>query len=134
MGEERTDESDKDVVSETQPIGGKFALDTNGDGSISPLDVLTIVNHLNRKVGGPVEDGAENDNQNNDFLDANADRSVSPLDVLMLINFLNLRSNAGEGEAADLTAVSESLNENLGIDILPANEVLRSKKANTTKR
>ena len=104
----------------------KFAFDTNGDGSISPLDVLTIINHLNKSNGGLKVNEDENDNQFKDFLDANIDGSISPLDVLTLINYLNSPSERGEGEATASTAASDNLN--LNIDSTTDEELLRTKK------
>ncbi len=109
------------------PVFAKeFVLDTNGDGSISPLDVLTIINYINQNRGGQGVDPEREDSQFNDFLDANTDGLVSPLDVLTLINYLNLRANVGEGE-------SGLSNSNFDAVKLPSfgvseEELLRTKK------
>jgi hypothetical protein len=79
------------------------ALDVNGDGSVSPLDVLIIINKLNELnfVGGsnrlvadiPSSDiGAYYDTTNDGF--------VSPLDALLIVNALNEQPPAN-GEASD---------------------------------
>lgn len=56
-------------------------IDTDRDGSVSPLDVLTIVNHINaRDVGGGTYDFV---------LDVDRDATIGPLDVLAVVNHLN---------------------------------------------
>jgi hypothetical protein len=56
-------------------------IDTDRDGSVSPLDVLTIVNHINaRDVGGGTYDFV---------LDVDRDAAIGPLDVLAVVNHLN---------------------------------------------
>ena len=64
--------------------------DVDGDSSVSPLDVLTIVNYLNRVGAGPVTTASPPP-----YLDVDSDNRVSPLDALIVINFLNLRGNGG---------------------------------------
>ena len=54
--------------------------DINVDGSVTALDVLWVINHVN---------GSYNDNA--PALDIDGDSRVTPLDVLMLINFINDR-------------------------------------------
>jgi hypothetical protein len=78
--------------------------DVNGDGAISPLDALLVINDLNRNgsrslagtAGGPP------------FLDVNGDSFVTAIDALLIINRLNDNArrsslplddgNHGEGE------------------------------------
>jgi hypothetical protein len=70
------------------------ANDVDGDNSVSPLDVLTIVNYLNSVGSGPVTGASPPP-----FLDVDSDNFVSPLDALVVINFLNSQANGqGEGE------------------------------------
>lgn len=71
------------------------ANDVNGDGFVSPLDALIIINFLNdgnsslpAEVGDPPK-----------FLDVSGDNAVSPIDALIVINFLNDASSSGEGES-----------------------------------
>jgi hypothetical protein len=69
--------------------------DVDGDNTISPLDVLSIVNYLNVFGSGPISAGSPPP-----YLDVDSDNFVSPLDVLIVINYLNLSSNGGgEGES-----------------------------------
>lgn len=113
------EEPNEDLANKPRFYSEKFVFDTNGDGSISPLDVLTIINHLNQKSGGQNIGDEESNGQSNDFLDANIDGSVSPLDVLTLINYLNSRSQSGEGESTLSTSLTLQ-----GIEL----ELLRTKK------
>ena len=63
-------------------------LDADNDGRVTPLDVLTLINDINRNqtrmlpasrpVGG-----------SDPFLDVNGDGALSPLDILEVINSLN---------------------------------------------
>ena len=84
-------------------------LDVNGDGGVSPLDVLQIVNYLNFNGSGalPFPPAVAPP----PFLDVNGDGAVTPLDALMVINFINGRTSGGgvpggggEGEGADFGA------------------------------
>ncbi|MBU6175104.1 MAG: hypothetical protein KGQ60_14945, partial [Planctomycetes bacterium] len=71
-------------------------LDVDDDRSISPLDVLILINELNSKGSRKLDDIGPNSNQ---FLDVDDDGSVSPLDVLYVINWINSQSSgSGEGE------------------------------------
>lgn len=66
--------------------------DTNGDGIVSPIDALIIINRLNAAGPGIITDTTHN-------LDTNGDRNISPIDVLRVINYLNNRAAAApEGE------------------------------------
>lgn len=69
-------------------------LDTDDDNSLSPLDVLGLINDLNtngsRRLTLP-------NLKPQVFLDPDGDSIISPLDVLVIINYLN-RAAGGEGE------------------------------------
>ena len=56
--------------------------DVDGDSNVSPLDVLTIVNYLNRVGSGPIATGNPPP-----YLDVDSDNFVTPLDALIVINF-----------------------------------------------
>jgi len=77
-------------------------LDADGDNTISPLDVLVIINHLNSFGSGQLTLP-----WTGKFLDTDGDDSVSPLDVLTVINYLNGRSS-GAGEGEQLSSSSDS--------------------------
>jgi len=84
--------------------------DVDSDLSISPLDVLTLINDLNalgtRRLPSVRPVGQW-------FLDVDNDGSATPLDVLMLINFINagVRRGSGEGEWVEQRQ-SKSVNQN----------------------
>ncbi|RMF39887.1 MAG: hypothetical protein D6753_12750, partial [Planctomycetota bacterium] len=75
-------------------------LDVNGDGRVSPIDVLQVINYLNdpsrpKTLSLPATNVPP-------FVDVNGDGFVSPIDPLIVINFLNnLRNPGGEGEGGD---------------------------------
>jgi hypothetical protein len=91
-----TDVSVQVVVSIYQNPRNRF--DVDDDKTVSPLDVLLLVNLLN--VAGPslpIEalPGPP------PYVDVNGDNLVSPLDVLEVINYINSGgSTSGEGEGA----------------------------------
>ena len=80
--------------------------DVNADGAVSPIDVLIVVNYLNRTGGGQLPAGLATP----PYLDVDGDGYSTPLDVLNIINYINSRpvtgGASGEGEAAleDLTS------------------------------
>lgn len=86
----------------TNPI---LRSDVNADGHVDPIDVLVVINLLNRssRPDWLLSDGPISSEELASFAyyDVNADSSIDPLDVLTIINLLNRReSNAeGEGEA-----------------------------------
>lgn len=58
------------------------ALDSDRDNSVSPLDVLVIINQLNSRTGA-------GDVPYRLALDVDRDGAITPLDVLSVINYLN---------------------------------------------
>lgn len=72
-------------------------LDVDADGSITPLDVLTLVNDINTNGLRDLPNGPPSTAP---FLDVNGNGKVDPLDVLEIVNFINSKSSlSGEGEA-----------------------------------
>jgi hypothetical protein len=71
-------------------------VDVNADTFVVPLDVLLVINYINRNgsivlpAAKPPEFG---------FIDVDGDGMSSPTDVLQVINFLNNPSLVAEGEA-----------------------------------
>jgi len=59
------------------PFCKKF--DVDGDGDIDPVDIIKIIDELNKNGSGPAPPG----------MDVNGDGYVTPLDALLLINELN---------------------------------------------
>ena len=72
-------------------------LDANGDGEVSPIDALVIINSLNgvgpRALLPTLADP-------NLWYDVNGDGFISPLDALLIINRLNASSSEGEAEVS----------------------------------
>lgn len=77
------------------------AFDVNGDGFVSPVDPLLIINTLNADGARPLT-GTPGDPPV--FFDTTGDNWVAPVDVLVAINVINANSlgaaGAGEGESA----------------------------------
>jgi len=76
-------------------------LDVNDDGSVSPLDVLQVVNRLNDPQFGHTGGQLPLSVSAPPFYDVNGDGFVAPIDALIIINFLNSH-RIGEGEAIAL--------------------------------
>ncbi len=68
----------------TNPVRSQ---DVNADRSISPIDVLLVVNRINVEGSGSLANQVRG--AGNPFFDVNADDSVGPIDVLLVINTLN---------------------------------------------
>lgn len=62
------------------------SLDVDQDRSISPLDVLVVINDINAKGSRKLPDVKT---PGTAFLDADGDQFVSPLDVLSIVNAIN---------------------------------------------
>ncbi|MFV2068411.1 MAG: Ig-like domain-containing protein, partial [Pirellulales bacterium] len=96
--------------STTNPIyqNSRNRADVDGDGEITPLDALQVINDLNRYGGRDLPAGWAN--APGGYIDVNGDQGVSPLDALIVINVLNARSQVAAGAAtvgatADVQAV-----------------------------
>lgn len=74
-------------------------LDVNGDGFVSPIDALQVINYLNSpstpKVLSLPRTAAP------PFVDVDGDGFVAPKDVLLIINYLNTLPPKGSGEGED---------------------------------
>jgi large repetitive protein len=73
-------------------------LDVNNDGSVSPIDVLSVINDLNKSGSRALGGGGGEGEGDRLYIDTNADGFVSASDVLGVINWLNSNSSSGEGE------------------------------------
>jgi hypothetical protein len=92
------------------------ALDVNGDGFVTPIDVLLVINDVNAYGARSLSGGASGEGPaNRVYLDVNSDRFVSPIDALLVINYLNSSSKigAGEGESAGGSADVALLDDTL---------------------
>jgi subtilisin family serine protease len=76
--------------------------DIDSDRSVSPLDVLTLINAINSNTfpGGTLP--TRSNSSPAGFYDPDGDGSLSPLDVLAVVNDLNrTRVSGGEGESSE---------------------------------
>lgn len=71
-------------------------LDASGDGFVSPIDALMVINFLNAGNSSAVPRNAP---PNSGFVDVNGDDFVTPIDALIVINHLNNAN--GEGESSN---------------------------------
>ena len=76
-------------------------LDVNADNSVTPHDVLLIVNHLNRYLSDTSMEAPEGE-ASPYYLDTNGDSIVSPIDALLVVNWLNAEGE--ESHPASTTA------------------------------
>jgi GEVED domain/Dockerin type I domain/Bacterial pre-peptidase C-terminal domain len=81
-------------------------LDVNGDGGVSPLDVLQLVNYINANGSGLLPFPAQNTPP---YLDVDGNGFVDPLDVITVINYINARTTGGGvgGEGEGESSVSD---------------------------
>lgn len=94
-GAQITSQVDIEVVRAAPPWQNKhWALDVNDDGELGPIDVLVVINALNR-MGLARLDRLPPPGSTT-FIDVNGDRQLTPLDALILINALNRQQN-GQG-------------------------------------
>jgi hypothetical protein len=70
--------------------------DVDGDGRITPLDPLIIINYINSNGSGQIPPPGEGEGHND--MDVDGDGQVSPLDILLVINALNQSTGEAEGE------------------------------------
>ncbi len=84
--------------------------DVSGEGAVSPLDALLIINYLNSTGPGPVPVGSSPP-----YLDVNADGFVTAIDALLVINRLNTGGSEGE-QASDLDTLRARRRTNSAVD------------------
>ncbi len=84
-------------------------LDVNGDGAVSPMDALLIINHLNLVGSGSLPIPPTPSFFPPPYLDVSGDNEVTPTDALMVINYLNRDVREGEGEYVPLVADSTTV-------------------------
>ncbi len=92
--------------------------DVDGDGVLTPLDPLVLINYINSRGVGPIEKPGEGEDSLPD-LDVDGDGEISPIDILILINKLNLQNEenlevhrpliVGEGEGGQLVETDSEL-------------------------
>jgi len=81
-------------VSPWQNQANRF--DVNNDGLISALDVLVIINEINRNEARPLDGSGLSPIA---YYDVDGNRSIEAIDVLIVINYINANPGQGEGEA-----------------------------------
>jgi hypothetical protein len=83
--------------------------DVDGDGVVTPLDPLILINYINTNGVGPVRPLGEGEGAM-PGLDVDGDGAVTPIDILILINKLN-----GMNEDSDETHSTTGNNSSFGI-------------------
>ncbi|MGB7343856.1 MAG: dockerin type I domain-containing protein [Pirellulaceae bacterium] len=87
------------------PLHNPFVrFDSDGNNSVTPADILTVINHLADKRGYETTD-------ENLYPDVSGDRQVTPLDILEVINYL-ADNAAPSGEMARATPPSAANSSN----------------------
>ena len=81
--------------------------DVDEDGSVSPLDVLTLINQINRGLSSDVLPAPSAESRPAPFFDVDGDGRLTPLDVLIVINFINAQGSNGEGESAIISETNK---------------------------
>ncbi len=69
--------------------------DVDNKGTVDPLDVLILINEINRNGSRPLDGSGL---ASPPYYDVNGDRSLGPIDVLQIINYINRNSSRGNGE------------------------------------
>ncbi len=94
-------------------------LDVNGDGLVSSIDALLIINHLNAGYPSRLEGSPTGP----PFRDVNGDGYVAPIDALLVINYLN-RLGRGDGAGAAAGEASRgSVAASLAVDAAAEGDV-----------
>jgi hypothetical protein len=115
-------------------------MDVNADGRIDSLDVLSLVNDINRDGQRDLPSELP---YTAPYLDPNNDGTVSSLDVLMVVNFLNSLSSrpASEGESDnEATAVEPTVIEPIAsltasaVDLFAIDDYFRDLASDQTQR
>lgn len=89
--------------------------DVDNDGTVSPVDVLLVINRLSRTGTGLAPNTQVVPAR---YFDVDGDWFIAPLDVLVVINALNRRQTAGEGEKqASSSTAREPAFEKYGLDM-----------------
>ena len=89
-----SDEEISPLANQAESEPNPNPLDVNGDGSISPLDVVLVIEALNERA-------PEQSLGSSWYLDTNRDGWITALDALHVVNFLNSLTVKVEGEASE---------------------------------
>jgi hypothetical protein len=78
------------MASDLAPVHNfRFPEDSNGSGSVTPVDLLVVINQLNQG-----RDPASRVEPRSFATDINADSNLSPIDALLVLNYLNRPSSS----------------------------------------
>ena len=77
------------MVSSASGETRRLAADVDGDGRVSPIDALRVIDALNRVGTSRPVSGGEGEQEPIGSLDTNSDGSLNPIDVLVVIDALN---------------------------------------------
>ncbi len=94
------------------------AMDTDRDSSVSPLDVLVVINSINTGGGRYSFD-----------YDVDRDGNISPLDVLIVINYLNTSAAGRVDTLGDLVMVDSGGNSGITADRTFNGRILTSSRS-----
>ena len=87
----------------------RLPADVDGDGRVSPIDALRVIDALNRVGTSRPASGGEGEQEPIGTLDTNKDGSLNPIDVLVVIDALNAFEGfeASAFELVEATAYEE---------------------------
>ncbi len=112
-----------EVISATPWQNKVNRFDVDGDLTLSPLDVLVLVNLINANSFPNGQLPARGSTQPDGFFDPDGDNSLGPLDVLTLINEINRGSGAagseGEKRSQWVDEVMATESEDWGVEMRP---------------
>jgi VCBS repeat-containing protein len=87
------------ALSNTPWVNPRNSLDANNSGDVTALDVLTLINEINRTGARALPPVPATGETLPPYLDTNGDNLLEAADVLNIVNWLN-SAVAGEGEGA----------------------------------
>ncbi|MCA9193735.1 MAG: cadherin-like domain-containing protein [Planctomycetales bacterium] len=96
-------------------------LDVDGNGLVTPLDALLIINQLNGRGELP------NDGVANNLLDVSGDLRITPLDALLVINRLNSSAGTARADSEDNVSMEISQSPTTQFDMGEAESFNRRK-------
>jgi hypothetical protein len=116
-----------DVVNTLAPSQNPVdPLDVNGDGSVSPIDVLISINAFGQDPGADLT----GPNTTAPWLDVNGDGEHTPQDILQIINYINSVSGIGNGEGEAIIIPAEDSNSTVALAAASSNnEVVEETEA-----
>ena len=78
------------IKDETPYHNDQNPMDVDGDGAITPLDPLFVINYINNHGPGAVSVG---EGESGGQIDVDGDGQVTPIDILIIINTLNKQNS-----------------------------------------